>query len=166
MDTDAVAPRAHGFDGVAGLTEAELGAFQVFPGAFKPLQQRVQVGQHKRGRATQHVGAPRRQMELAPADVHPHIVQARHQVRVARQAQAHQIKRDGLALIRYPNVDVPELNDVAKILGGTVEGRHRGVIVHWFELPDLLRSTLARILVLASCLVHPDGKCLYPRQRR
>ena len=73
--------------------------------------------------AADDFGAARRQMELAAAGIDPHVVQAGHQVRVAGQAEAHQIERDGLALVRHAHVDVAEFDDVAEVFGGPVEGR-------------------------------------------
>src|SRR5690242_19217204 len=64
-------------------------------------------------------------MELAAADIHPHVVEPRHQIRVARQPQPHDVDGDGLALVRHADIDMAKLNDVAEVLLGAVEDRHR-----------------------------------------
>ncbi len=118
---DAVAPRACGFHDIAGDAVGELGAFQEFLGILQPLQQRFQVRQHQPGRAAHHLGAACRQMELAAPDIDPHVLQARHQIRVAGQAQAHDVIGGGQALIGHQHVDVAELDYVAEILRRAVE---------------------------------------------
>ena len=81
-------------------------------------------------------GSAGRQVELAAADVDPHVFQARHQVRVARQAEAHEVVGDGLALVGHADVDVAELDDVAEVFDGAVEGGcGDGGVIHCFGLP-------------------------------
>ena len=104
----------------------EHGAGERLPDTRQPPQQRFAVGQHDAGPAAQHLGLAGRQVELAAADIDPHIVDAGHDVRVARQAEPRHVKDRGDLLVRNAHIDVLEGDDVADILGATVEsGLHR-----------------------------------------
>ena len=102
-----------------------------------------QIGQHQRRGAAHHLRRlARRQVELAAPDIHPHVLEARHQVRVARQAEAHQVEGRRLGLVRHGHVDVAELDDIAEVLRGAVELRHRHhCVVHDWGSP-LCRNLL------------------------
>ncbi len=136
VNADAVAPGADRFDRVTGFPEAELGPLQIFLCPIEPAQQRLQIRHDQRRGAAHDVHPTRRQMELAPSDIHPHVVQTRHQIRVARQSQAHEVEGDRLALIRDPDVHVAEFDDIAEILGGAVKDRGGDCgIIHLVGLP-------------------------------
>ena len=62
-----------------------------------------------------------RQMELAAADVDPHVVGADHDVGIARKPEPGDIEERRQPLIGDGDVDVLELEDIADILGGAVE---------------------------------------------
>src|SRR6516165_9370139 len=67
--------------------------------------------------AAQYVRVALRQMELAPADIDPHVGGAGHHVRVAGQAEPGEVEIGGGLLVGNPKVDVFETDDVADILG-------------------------------------------------
>ncbi len=136
VDADAVAPRAGRFDRVAGFAEAELGAFQEALGVVETFQQGFQVRQHEGCGAADDFGSAGGQVELAAADVDPHVFEAGHQVGVAGEAEAHEVVGDGLALIGDADVDVAEFDDVAEVFDGAVEGGcGDGGVIHCFGLP-------------------------------
>ena len=79
---------------------------------------------------------PRTTKELTATDIHPHVLEPRHQVRVAGEAQAHQVEGDRLRLVGHRDVDVPQFDDVAEVLDRPVElrlGHDR--VVHFRKSP-------------------------------
>jgi hypothetical protein len=137
MHADAVAPRTARLNDVARLPVAELRALQELLRVFQPLQQRLEIGHHQTRRAAHHLWRiAGRQMELAAADIHPHVLEPGHQIRIAREPKAHQVEGDRLRLVGHRDVDMPKLNDVAEILGRAIELRpgHNRVVHSWDPL--------------------------------
>ena len=122
VQADGVAPRAGRLDVVVVLAEVELGVGELRLHAGEPLQQRLAAFDHDAGLAAQHLRLAGRQMELAAADVHPHVVVHHHQVRIAGEAEACAVEQRGDPLVRDRDVDVLEVDRIAEVLGGAVEG--------------------------------------------
>ena len=120
MDVDAVAPRADGLDAVVAFAEVELGALQRLAHLRQAIEQGGAVGHHQSGDAAQHVGLPVRQMELAHADIDPHQARAGIEKGVAGEAQAGDVIVRRQVLVGDADVDVPEIDDVAEVLGGAI----------------------------------------------
>ena len=77
-------------------------------------------GQHEPGMAAHHLRLAGRQVELAAADVDPHVADAGHQVGVAREAEPGDVEQCGQLLVGNAGVDVLEDDDVADVLGGPI----------------------------------------------
>jgi hypothetical protein len=56
-------------------------------------------------------------MELAAADIHPHVVVGDHQIGIARQAERHDVEQARQLLARDADVDMLEVNRITDILG-------------------------------------------------
>ena len=78
----------------------------------------------------QHLGATRRQMELAAPYVDPHDVRSGHHVGVARKTERADVECRRKLLIRHQHVDVFEADDVTDILGGAVVSRRIRFLDH------------------------------------
>ena len=85
------------------------------------IEQRLAPGDDERGIATQHLRFAARQVELAAADIDPHVVVGRHQIGIARQAEAGNVKQRRQTLVRYLDVDVFEMNRIAEVFSGAVK---------------------------------------------
>ena len=99
----------------------------VEPGVGEPgfrrretLAQLVERGHDETDMAAQQIGFAGRQVELALADIDPHVVGAGKQERVAGQAEGHEVKVGGEPLTGNPEVDVFETDKIAEIFGGAV----------------------------------------------
>ena len=88
----------------------------------EPLEQRLAALDHDAGLAAQHLRLAARQMELAAADVHPHVVVHHHQERIAGQPEARAVEQRRDALVRDRDVDVLKVDGVAEVFGCAVEG--------------------------------------------
>ena len=63
-------------------------------------------------------------MELAAADIDPHIARTGVEVRIAGEAETGNVERRRLQLIADTGIDMFQCNDVADICGAEVELRH------------------------------------------
>ncbi len=70
---------------------AELGTVELFLDRGEPDQQLVSVRQHEPDHTAQHQRFAGRQMELAATDIDPHVLNAGHQIGIARQPQPRDI---------------------------------------------------------------------------
>jgi hypothetical protein len=109
-------------DVIVGLGEVELGVGELRLHGGEPLQQVLAAFDDNPGLAAQHLRLAARQVELAAADVHPHVVVHHHQIRIAGEAEPGAIEQRGDALVGNGDIDVLEVDGVAEILGGAVEG--------------------------------------------
>src|SRR5262249_14549158 len=76
---------------------------------------------HDAGMTAQHLRLAGRQVELAAPDVDPHVVVGDHQVGIAREPEAGAVEQPGHPLVGDLHVDVFEMDDVAEVLGRTIE---------------------------------------------
>ena len=120
-----VAPRAGHHDGLPLDLVGEPRPPERGADGVEPLRQLARVGHDEAGHPAQHLGLAGRQVELLPADVHPHVVHAHHEVGVAGEAHAHDPEDGGELLIGHPHVDVLERHDVAHVLPAAVVGVRR-----------------------------------------
>ena len=120
VDVDAVAPWADRLDAVVALAEIEFGIGERLAHALKPLQERRAVRDNQADNAAHLIGLAHRQMELAHADIDPHIAGAGIEERIARQAEPGDVKMRGEMLIADADIDVAEIDDVADVLRGAV----------------------------------------------
>ena len=126
VQADGVAPRAGRLDVVVVLGEVELGVGEPRLHRGEPLEQRLAALDDDAGLAAQHLRLAGRQVELAPPDIHPHVVVHHHQVRIAGQAEPRAVEQRRDALVGDGDVDVLEVDGIAEVLGGAVEGLLRG----------------------------------------
>src|SRR5262249_31880663 len=96
-------------------------------------------------------GVVGRQMELAPADVDPHVVVRGHQVGVAREPKPGGIEQGRQPLVRDRDIDVLEVDGIAEVLGGAIEG-----LLHGDCSGRVLTGHYSRCLRAAS---KPGGRC-------
>lgn len=61
-------------------------------------------------------------MKLAPADIDPHVGVGHHQIGIAGEPKSRDVKQRRQALIGDLDVDMFEVDGVAEVLGGTIEG--------------------------------------------
>ena len=120
MHIEAIAPRAGDRDAIIGLLNRELRAGERLLDVVEPLQQRSAVRRHQADRAAQHPWLAGRQVELALADIDPHIGKAGVHIRVARQAKPGDVERRPEVLVGYLQVDVLKADDIAEVLGVAV----------------------------------------------
>jgi hypothetical protein len=118
--TVAIAPRARCLDQAVAFPPGETRLGEQRRHLPQPGLECRQVGHHDADVAAQHLGTARRQVKLAAAHVHPHVVDAGHEIRVAREAQAAQVEEGGQALIGNADVHVLEPNDIAQVLARAV----------------------------------------------
>ena len=104
------------------LGEVELGVGELRLHRGQPFEQRLAALDDDAGLAAQHLRLAGRQMELAAADVHPHVVVHHHQIRIAGEAKPRAVEQRRDALVGDGDVDVLEVDGVAEVLGGAVEG--------------------------------------------
>jgi hypothetical protein len=86
------------------------------------VQQQPEIGHDEADGAAQHLRRAGRQVELADAHIGPHVVDARHQVRVARQAQRRDVEGGRLGLVGHAQVDVLQLHRIAEGFRRAVPG--------------------------------------------
>src|SRR5215469_5295322 len=87
IKTELITPRARRLDVGIMLLAVELGVREFFLGLAKALAKLLERGNNKTDVAAQHIRIPGRQMELAIADIDPHVVGAGEHERVAGQAE-------------------------------------------------------------------------------
>src|SRR6516165_7222155 len=121
MNVDAVAPGADRLHAVVAFAEVEFRSFQRLAHLGQALEQRGAIGHNQSGNAAQHVRPPDRQMELAYADIDPHVAGAGIEERIAGEAETGDVVMGRQVLIADADIDVPEIDDVAEILGRAVE---------------------------------------------
>ncbi|MBA7480156.1 hypothetical protein ES707_15603 [subsurface metagenome] len=122
IDTHPVAPGAGRRDMVVVLAIAKGGAFQFGRHRCKPGEQGLAAGNDEGRMPAQHLRLAAGQMELAAADIHPHVAVGHHQIGIARQPEARDVKEGGQALVRHLHVDVLKMDGIAEVFGGAVEG--------------------------------------------
>src|SRR5579872_2595518 len=121
VETELVAPRAGRPDVIVVFLELELGVLEVALDALKAVQKLLAVRRDDADMAAEHQGLAGRHMDLALADVDPHVVGAGEQIRVAGEAAAHQIEIARQRLVRDFDVQMFEKGDVAEALGIAVK---------------------------------------------
>ena len=102
------------------LLAVELGVGELFLGFAKTLAKLLERRNDQTDMAAQHIRVAGRQMELALADIDPHVVGAGEHERVTGQAERRQIKLGRQPLIVDPEIDVFETDKVAEILGRAI----------------------------------------------
>ena len=120
MHGDAIAPRADGLDAVIAFAELEFGAFERLLHPLEPVEQGFAIRHHQADDAAQHVGLAHRQVELAHADIDPHVAGAGVEKRIARIAEPGDVKMRRQVLVVDADIDVADADDIADILGGAV----------------------------------------------
>ena len=120
MNIDAIAPRADGLDTIVGFAEFELRVFQALADLRQSIEQRATVRNDQAGDAAEDVGSSYRQMKLSHADIDPHVAGAGIDKRVARETKAGNVIMRRQMLIGDADIHVADIDDVAKILGGTI----------------------------------------------
>ena len=75
---------------------------------------------HKPDHAAQDFGRAHRQMELAHADIDPHIAGAGVEIWIARQSKPRDVVMGGDLLIADANIHMAEIDDIADVLRGAV----------------------------------------------
>jgi hypothetical protein len=83
---DAVAPRTHRLDAIVAFAEVELGPSERFADARETIEQCTALRRHQSDHAAQHFRRAHRQVELAHADIDPHIAGAGIKERIAGEA--------------------------------------------------------------------------------
>jgi hypothetical protein len=117
---DTVAPGANGFDAVVAFAKFELGAGERFARMCQPLEQGVAIRRDEPDHATHDFRRTHRQMELAHADIDPHIARAGIKERIAGEPEPGHVILRRHVLIVDADIDVTEIDDVADILRGAV----------------------------------------------
>src|SRR5579863_51490 len=122
MHMDAIAPRAHRLDAIVALAEIELGAVKLLALAHprQPVEQTGAIRRHQSDDPAQHVGRAHRQMELAHADIDPHVARGDVEKRVARIAEPGDVIIRAVVLVGNAHVDVADADNVALVLGGAI----------------------------------------------
>src|SRR5215468_1668938 len=120
MNVDAVAPGADRLHAVVAFAEVEFRSFQRLAHLRQTLQQRRTIRHDQAGDAAQHVGLPSRQMELAHPDIDPHVAGAGVEKGIAREAETGDVVVRRQVLVADADIDVPEIDDVAEILGRAI----------------------------------------------
>src|SRR5262245_19089146 len=120
MNVDAVAPGADRLHAVVAFAEVEFRSFQRLAHLRQALEQRGAVRHDQAGDAAQHVGLPSRQMELAHPDIDPHVAGAGVEKGIAREAETSDVVVRRQVLVADADIDVPEMDDVAEILGRAI----------------------------------------------
>ena len=107
---------------VALLGERKAGAREQAGDVAQARDERLQIGNDETDAAAHHLRLTRRQVELRLADVDPHVVDPGHEIGIAGETETAHVENGGELLVRDGDVDVLELDDVADVLGGAVEG--------------------------------------------
>ncbi len=118
-----IAPGADRLDVIIVFAEGEFGANR-----RQPFEQRGTPRDHKAGMAAQHLRFATRQMKLVAADIDPHIGVGHHQIGIARQPEPGHIEQCRQMLVGDLDVDVFEVNRIAKVFCGAVEFLLHGCI--------------------------------------
>ena len=92
------------------------------------MQQGLAAGDDERGMAAQHLRLAARQMKLAAPGIHPHVAVGHHQIGIAGQPEAGDIEQRGQPLVGHLHVDVLEMDGIAEVFGGAVEGLLHGAV--------------------------------------
>src|SRR5262245_39983746 len=120
LDADAVAPGADGLHAIVAFAEVEFRSFQRLAHLGEAIEQRGAVGHDQAGDAAQHVGLPGGQVELAHADIDPHQPGAGIEKGIAGEAEAGDVIMRRQVLVADADIDMPEIDDVAQILGRAI----------------------------------------------
>ena len=120
MHVDAVAPRANRLDAIVAFAEVELAPGQRFADAREAIEERATIRHYQSSHAAQDFWRSHRQVELAHADIDPHVASARIEEWIARQSQSADVvvRRD--VLIADTDIDVTEIDDIADVLRGAI----------------------------------------------
>src|SRR5262249_32771843 len=113
MHMDAVAPRTNRLDAIVAFAEVDFGLGQRLTYAREAFEQGAAIGHHQSRHSAQDLRCSHRQMELAHADIDPHIAGAGIEERVARQSKSTDIEVRCDVLIADANIDVTEIDDIA-----------------------------------------------------
>src|SRR5262245_49301531 len=120
VDVDAVAPGADGLHAIVAFAEVEFRSFQRLAHLAQAIEQGGAIGHDQAGDAAQHVGLPGGQVELAHADIDPHQATAGVEEGIAGEAEAGDVIMRRQVRVADADVDVPEIDDVAQILGRAI----------------------------------------------
>src|SRR5262249_19355062 len=105
------------------------------------------IGHHQPGHATQDFRCSHRQVELAHADIDPHVTGAGIEEWIARQSESADIVVGRNVLIADADVDMTEIDDVAEILRSTlVPFVVLSAFLYWRAALFLFRSKLGLCL--------------------
>src|SRR5208337_4726273 len=100
--------------------------FEPFASSFEAANERLAIGHHDSGVTAENLRWAGRQMELAAADVDPHVGWAGHQKGIARQAESGDVEDGRLLLVGDRYVDVFQRDDVAEVFGGSIKSTLHG----------------------------------------
>ena len=152
IQAELVAPGAGRLDIGIVLLAVELGVGELFLGFAETLAQFLERRDDKPDMAAQYVRLAGRQMELAVADIDPHVVGAGEHEGIAGQAERRQIKLGRQPLVVDPEIDVFETDQIAEILGRAVVEllRHR-------DLQYCRTAVAARPSAKSACPVRASG---------
>ncbi|MNC87912.1 hypothetical protein D3C83_36860 [compost metagenome] len=125
MAAIAVAPRAGRLDEAVLLLPGKARLRQQRRHFLQPALERSEIGHDDADVPAQHLGAARRHVNLGAADVDPHVLDASHEIGVARQPQSREVKNGGETLVGNGDVHVLEKHDVPEVLAAAVKrGSH------------------------------------------
>src|SRR5688572_21995981 len=110
--------------------------------------------------AAQHLRAAIRQMKLAPAHIDPHVGVRHHQVGIAGQPEAGDIKQRRQPLVGDRDVDMLEMDRIAEILCGAVELLHGKILDKEWSVARMQRSAIRESF--ARRALTPDFAALHP----
>src|SRR5262249_39092241 len=96
-------------------------SFQRLAHLRQALEQRGAVRRDQPGNPAQHVRPPGRQMELAYADIDPHVAGASIEEGDAGEAETGDVGMGRQVLVADADIDVPEMAELAGILVRGVE---------------------------------------------
>src|SRR6202022_4281054 len=116
IEAELVAPRAGRLNKGVVLLAIELGVGELLLGLAKALAELLERRNHETDMAAQHIWIAGRQMELALADIDPHVVGAGEHEGVAGQAEPGQIELLCQSLIVDPEIDVFDTDEGAEII--------------------------------------------------
>src|SRR5262249_40188549 len=122
VKAELVAPRARRLDISVVLLAVEFCVRKFILGLAETLAKLLERRNNKADMAAQHIRVTGRQMELALADIDPHVVGAREHKGVASQAQRGQVKLGRQPLIVDSKIDVFKTDEVTEILSRTIVG--------------------------------------------
>src|SRR5262249_17932601 len=97
-------------------SEVELRPGELRARRLEAHLERLQVRHHAADVPAQHLRIARRKVELLLPEVDPHVLDADHDVRIAREPETLDVEGGRLDLIRDLHVDVLERHDVADVL--------------------------------------------------